>query len=102
MTAFQLLKSVLYEHRTKEQGTFFVKYNDDNFFMDILRVYFGDVYVDVSVFAKLDVYGHWFYSNGAPVVVKSETRCVPGGTIIPPDVTLTTSDGVHIYLYHID
>lgn len=102
MTAFQILKSVLYEHRTKEQGTFFVRYNNDDFFMEILRGYFGDVDVDVSVIAKLEVNGHWFFSIGSPIVVKSETECVPGGTIIPPDVTLTTSAGVRIYLYHID
>ena len=102
MTAFNLLKSVLYEGRTETQGTFFVPSNDVRDFYDALKAMFGSFSEDISTFYDFNLKGHWFYSYFDRVMAPVDDKFSPAYRAVEEDFSLTCRDGDRIYLYHID
>lgn len=102
MTAFNLLKSVLYEGRTESQGTFFMLVNDRYSFLEQLAVMFGEHVVSCDNFNDSDFSGHWFYSYFDRVMAPIDDKLSSAYRAVEEDISLTCRDGDRIYLYHID
>ena len=102
MTAFCLLKSVLYENRTEQQGSFFVRENDFSYFFNLCEEMFGSFGYEFGIMATLDFDGHWFYSYGSPVSIPKFQRDADAPFQVPADFTRTRKGRVNVYLYHID
>lgn len=102
MTAFNLLKSVLYEGRTETQGTFFVPNNDVLDFYDQLKTMFGYFREDFSTFYDFELSGHWFYSYFDRVMAPVDDKLSSTYRAVEEDFSITCRDGERIYLYHVD
>lgn len=102
MTAFNLLRSVLYENRSESQGSFYVHVNDRYFFLEQLDVMFGKHVVSCDNFHDSDFSGHWFYSYGYPVSLPNSDSSRSHSLEVAAEFSIRLASHIGVFLYHID
>lgn len=102
MNALLILKSVLYENRTEQQGCVVYNKRCDGDFREFLERMFGSLVVVTYNCELSSLNGHWFYSFFEPISLPSVLQSSGISLNILADVVLTSSQEELIFLYHID